>query len=411
MKYAACICLFFCTFSLSAQSYTTRQYKDDFEYCWNSIRDNYCYFNKKKIDWEKVHAIYAPKMDTIQSRSSFVGVAEQLLYELYDHHCSLNTNTPLSRRLVPTGADIWAEYKNGKPIITELRKGFGAENAGMTAGMEITLINDMPVERAIAPFLAHTDDEEARSFALRLALAGDHLAKRKITGKYNNSTTDFFPDKDSMMLEHSSYTGLVESKWIGSIAYIKINNCLFDNNLIAAFDSVLNQHLNSSALIIDLRETPSGGNSAVARAILGRFITKETFYQKHELFYEERLTGVKRSWEEIVSPRGITYTKRLVVLADHWTGSMGEGIVIGFDGMKRATIIGTSLARLRGATETDEMPNTKIRFSFPTERLYHVNGLPRELYEPTIAADISRQKPGTDIILKRALTYLEKQGK
>ncbi|MEO8406330.1 MAG: hypothetical protein ABI480_17100, partial [Chitinophagaceae bacterium] len=93
-------------------------------------------------------------------------------------------------------------------------------------------------------------------------------------------------------------------------------------------------------------------------------------------------------------------------LADHWTGSMGEGITIGFDGMKRATVIGTPLARLSGATETFEMPNTKIRFSFPIERLYHVNGLPREFYEPKITVNVSQQTPGKDPILQKALSVL-----
>jgi carboxyl-terminal processing protease len=406
MKSVVFAILITCSLYGSAQTYTSKQYREDFDYAWNSINDNYAYFNKKKIDWDKIKEIYAPQIDTVSSRSSFVTILEHFLYELYDHHCSLNTNNSFSRRLVPTGADIWAEYKNGKPIITEIRKGFGAEMAGITTGMEVIAINDIPVEKAIAPFLAHTNDIEAKSFALRLALAGDHQSKRKITLTYNGKTEDFYPDKDGMMLENVTYKAMVESKQLGTTTYIKVNNFIFDNDLIPEFDSVLNESLKSSAIILDFRETPSGGNSSVARAILGRFITKDEFYQKHELYAEEKETGIKRSWEEIVSPRGIPYTKTLVVLADHWTGSMGEGIVIGFDGMKRATVIGTPLARLIGATSTFEMPNTKIRFNLPIERLYHLNGQPRELFEPKITADVSKQKTGTDVILNRALSYL-----
>ncbi|MEP6949586.1 MAG: S41 family peptidase [Ginsengibacter sp.] len=407
MKSVALIMLLFCSLNGSAQAFTSKQYKEDFEYFWNSINDNYCYFNKKKTDWNAIKKMYAPQIDTISSRTSFVTILEQLFYELYDHHCSLNTNTNFSRRLVPTGADLWGEYINGKPVITEVRKGFGAEISGITSGMEVIAINDVPVEKAITPFLAHSIDAEAKSFALRLTLAGDHQSKRKITLKYKDKTEDFYPDEDSMMLENVIYKTMVESKRFGNIAYIKINNFLFDNEIISQFDSVLNQNLKSSALILDLRETPSGGNSSVARAILGRFIIKDEFYQKHELFAEEKETGIKRSWEEIVSPRGIAYTKPLIVLADHWTGSMGEGITIGFDGMKRATVIGTALARLNGATESFEMPNTKIKFHFPTERLYHINGLPRELFEPKIEVDVSKQKAGTDWFLKKAFSYLE----
>jgi carboxyl-terminal processing protease len=309
---------------------------------------------------------------------------------------------------VPTGADIWAEYHNGKPIIIEVRKGFGAEKAGIHAGMEVIAINDQAVYKAAAQFLPHTVTTDSKSFALRLALNGDHNSKRKITLRDGSHVTDYYPDQNGMMLEHVTYPAYVETKIIHGIGYLKVNNYLFDNQMIAKFDSALNTLMHTRGLIVDLRETPSGGNTSVARAILGRFITREQFYQQHELYAEEKATGIKRSWEEIVSPRGKTYTKPVVVLADHWTGSIAEGITIAFDGIKRATVIGTELARLNGAVDGFEMPNTKIGFNIATERLYHVNGQPRELFEPTIKVDVAHQKPGNDVILRTAINYLDK---
>jgi carboxyl-terminal processing protease len=38
-----------------------------------------------------------------------------------------------------------------------------------------------------------------------------------------------------------------------------------------------------------------------------------------------------------------------VVLVGRWTASMGEGMAIGLDAMKRATIVGTRMAGLNGA--------------------------------------------------------------
>ena len=69
-----------------------------------------------------------------------------MLNEIYDHHAILNTNTDSSRRLVPSRTDIWAEFINGKPVITEVRKDFGAERSGITAGMEVIAVNDIPVQ-------------------------------------------------------------------------------------------------------------------------------------------------------------------------------------------------------------------------------------------------------------------------
>lgn len=283
----------------------------------------------------------------------------------------------------------------------------GADKAGIRAGMEIVAINDLEVAKAILPYLAHTRTAEARNFALRLALTGNHIDKRKITLKTTNGTRDFFPDQDGMLLEHIEYPAMVQSTIYSEIGYIKINNFLFDNELIPKFDSVLNASLQKKALIIDLRETPSGGNTTVARAILGRFISREQFYQKHEFYAEERETGIRRSWVEIVSPRGITYKGKVVILANHWTGSISEGITIAFDGMKRATVIGTELARLNGAVESFRMPNTKIGFNIATERLYHINGTPRESYQPTIKVSMANQQPGDDLILKKAIEFLK----
>jgi C-terminal processing protease CtpA/Prc len=399
------------TASSQNKNFTRQQFKEDFEFFWKSINDDYCYFNKKQTDWTKAKDIYSKQVDTITLRASFISCLEQMLYELYDHHCSLNTNTPASQRLVPTGTDMWAQFVNGKPIITEVRKGFGAEKAGLVAGMEVVAVNNVPVNEAIIPFIGKvqkTIDTEAKSFALRSLLAGNHIAARKITAKYNSTVSDFYPDKEGLQLENIQYAAKVESRRISNIGYIKINNFFFDNNVINDFDNAINSMMNTKALIVDLRETPSGGNTTVARALLGRFINKEHFYQKHELYAEEKQTGIKRSWEEIVSPRGVTYTKPLVVLVDHWTGSICEGITIAFDGMKRATVVGTQLARLNGAVYSYEMPNTKIGFNFPVERLYHINGLPRELYKPTVEVDMTKQhrKTNADAILDKALSIL-----
>ncbi len=194
-----------------------------------------------------------------------------------------------------------------------------------------------------------------------------------------------------MLLHHIAYRTKVESRIIGGngqdggIGYIRINDCLYDNALIPVFDSVMATMAGTRALILDLRETPSGGNTTVARAILGWFTDRDHFYQQHEYYAEEKAYGIKSSWQEIVSPRKDKYYgKALVILCDHWTGSIAEGITIGFDALRRprTRIIGTRMAGLNGAVYTYEMPNSKIRFSFPAERLYHINGLPRERYMP-----------------------------
>jgi len=396
---------------VSAQELTSRQYRQDFEFMWKTVKEEYAYWDKKKTDWEKVHTIYGPMADTVTSRRSFVLLMEKVIYELYDHHASLGTNTMESQRLVPSGADIWAEYQNGKAVIKEVRQGSGATMNGMHAGMEVVKINGLDMESAVRmllPKALRSEDSASWNFALRMLLAGKHSEERTLTVKEGNKILEINPDGPVNFLEHRKYDSPVQSSVLkNNIGYIRINNELGNNELIGIFDSVLKSMIKTDALILDLRETPGGGNTTVARAILGSFIRKEGFYQKHEQTSEETVYGIRRSWVEIVSPRTYVYTKPLVILVNHWTGSVAEGITIGFDALKRAKVIGTPMAALNGAVYSYQMPNSGIWFNFPAEKLFHVNGTPRENFKPSLVVDMTKQRVGQDLILETALKYLE----
>ena len=89
-----------------------------------------------------------------------------------------------------------------------------------------------------------------------------------------------------------------------NVGYIRLHDSLGDDRVIGEFDSALERYGNTTGLVLDLRDTPGGGNTTVARAILGRFVRTEQPYQKHVLPSEERQSGIRRSWLELVTPRG-----------------------------------------------------------------------------------------------------------
>lgn len=396
--------LILCLATTISYGQPTTTYRQDFDYFWQTIGENYCYWDKKQTDWQRVKEIYAPQADTASSKYSFLMLMERVMHELYDHHASLNANTRESSKLVPSGTDIWAEYRDGVPLVIEVRPGSGAAAAGLQPGMELVAFNDVPITEAIRRFLPQAlrkNDMEAQDYGLRVLLAGTHNGKRKISVEQGGERRDFYPDGFPPV----RYAGDIEVRKYGGIGYLRINDVLWKNELIPHFDSVMRTLSACKALVLDLRETPSGGNTTVARAILGKFITKAGYYQQHELTAEETHTGIKRSWAEIVSPRPQPYTRPLVVLVNHWTGSVGEGIAIGFDELKRATIIGTEMARLNGAIYSYRMPGSGIGFSFPAERLFHMNGRPRELFTPGI---LIKPVAGRDVAMETALRRLAK---
>jgi carboxyl-terminal processing protease len=135
-------------------------------------------------------------------------------------------------------------------------------------------------------------------------------------------------------------------------------------------------------VILDLTGTPSGGNTTVARAVLGWFVGKPTFYQVHNLPAEERKTGIARQWVEQVLPRaGKRHRGPVTVRVGRWTGSMGEGLAIGFAAIG-ARVEGERMAGLLGAIYDYRLEHSGKVIKFPTERLSAVDGTPREKFVP-----------------------------
>lgn len=398
---------------------TLQEFQSDFDFLWQSIHDNYAYLDAKTTDWDKVRDVYRPQLTGIQTRAQFISFLERVSEELYDPHISLNTNLASSPRLVPTGADIWAEWQTGKAIITEIRPASSAEKAGLRAGMEVLSVNGIPARQAVhlrEGQCLRRPDPAADNWALRTLLAGRHNEVRRfvVQNGAKPPITVTLDDTEAERDDSGNNIPLLSEKNLPQdpcVGYIRFNNSLGQTSVIGQFDAALDKLKNTQGLMIDLRDTPSGGNTTVARGILGRFITQDMFYQKHDSPAEVRAYGIQQKWVDIVSPRRpFCYSHPVVVLVDHWTGSMGEGMAIGLDGMKRGLVVGTHMAGLNGAVESITLPNTGIGVNFPTERLFHINGTPREDFVPPVEVGVTGQDgPGHDAILNAGLKALEKK--
>jgi C-terminal processing protease CtpA/Prc len=308
---------------------------------------------------------------------------------------------------VPTFADIWAAFHGDDAVITAIRSGSDAQRVGLAVGDKIVAIGGVPLSAALADRLSPLDDSNApsaREWALLTLLTGRADDGRSLTvltrdGKSKNVVLPLDRHFDRP-------PGLLSSDTLSvDIGIIRFNNSLGDTTTVDAFDSALANLRTTRGLILDMRDTPSGGNSSVALGIMGRFIAKMLPYQHHRIVHYGQL-NVERNWLEMVAPRGpFTYKAPVVVLVDHWTASMGEGMAIGFDAMHRAAVIGTKMAGLGGAVSDFVLPLTGIDIAIPTEQIYHIDGKLRQDWLPPVL--VEETDSPKDIILKRGLSELE----
>lgn len=331
-------CLFCCSAG-AHQSFSREQFTSDFDYLWSTLRDNYAYFDKKETDWDKVYELYRPRLAGVKSKGDFVALLERVLDELYDNHSSLGVNLMTSPRLVPTGLDLWAEWRGGRAVVTQLRRGFSAEQSGLKVGMEIVSVDGVPVEGAVGrrlPESLKAVNTDARNWALRAVLAGTHDRPRTITARDRSGRVTVYrldlPTQTTA--DNYRYEPRVEWKMLpGRVGYVKIND-LISTEIVAQFDAALDGLRTTRGLIIDLRDIPKGGNTDVAEPIMGRLIERRAGYQQVVPLREP-------AYVKEVAPRGEwTYKSHVVVLVGRWTASMGEGMAVGLDGMKRATVVG-----------------------------------------------------------------------
>jgi carboxyl-terminal processing protease len=388
---------------------TLDEFGEDFNTAWRETTATYAYFDTKATSWADVPKLYANDLQRVTTRDEFVILLERVLDELYDPHAQLTVNLATSPRLVPSGADLWAEWRNGQALITDVRADSDAQSAGIRPNDVVMSIHNTPIADAVDARLGRSYSHSvaaARDWALRAVLAGRRGTSRLLQIRQDNTIrTVELAARDQYGGQNPEPLGYRQIA--PGIGYVRFNDSLGDSSAIQAFDRALGDLRDTRGLILDLRNTPSGGNTVVAKGILGRFVRREQPYQKHVLPSEERDTGIRRSWLELVTPRGdFIYQRPVVVLVGRWTGSVGEGLAIGFDATGTGTVVGTPMAGLVGATFHIVLPRTGIGLNLPAERLYHVDGTAREAFQPKVLVDITRRELGEDPFVATALRVL-----
>ena len=101
---------------------TASEVRADFDALWKDVALNYAYFDSRLTNWAAVPDLYEADRAKVKTLKDFIGVLERVLDELCDAHAQLTVNTARSPRLVPSGADVWAEWAGGKAIVLEVRE-------------------------------------------------------------------------------------------------------------------------------------------------------------------------------------------------------------------------------------------------------------------------------------------------
>jgi hypothetical protein len=261
-----------------ASSQSKVDYKPDFDFYWQTVHDDFAYFDgqaRKRSDWLKVRDIYATRAAAATTRGDVLRLLESANNELFNGHVTLNANSASSNRIIPSGSDLWAVPDDGRFVITDVREGFNSAESGLKTGMVLKTFDSEAIEVAVKKFLplsASVYTAAMYEYAVNMLLAGSHDKPRTIGVLQDGAVHSFHPDEKPDRVDAHDATLLSSQVLPSGIGYIQIHNSLGEMDLIKSFDKALDSMMTARGIILDLRETPSGGNTTVARGILGRFV-------------------------------------------------------------------------------------------------------------------------------------------
>ena len=372
------------------------------------VRGRYGYLERPGIHGDQILRHFAPAAQAAGSEAQFIDVLQLIAHNFSDPHFIVGPLDNGDYAIFPTSADLYAEAVAGRFTIIDVRRDSDADMRGVRAGGQVVSIDGRTpvaaIERVMGRSLSDLSAQQVNA-GLNIALAGIRHQRRTIMIETAGGAHRFELAPGNDFADAVAARQLLTVIQRQGVAVIRVENSLGNNATIKAFAEELGKLQGVHRLVIDLRNTPSGGNTTVARGILGHFVTAEHAYQVHVVPGEEREFGVPRKFVEYVLPIAPRFRGEVVVLGGHWTGSMGEGLMIAFRAIGVPTA-GSRLAHLLGALVNERLERSIAKVDIGEEQLFDTAGRPRENFVPAIYQETAEASGGSDPLLARAIASM-----
>lgn len=380
---------------------------DEFE---RTLREYYAYLARSDFAVDdylaRVRAVAVTARDAAELRR----LLHRSTVAFTDPHLLVGPLDDADPNVIWTSADLALTLHGERFVVADVRAGSAADLAGVRPGWQVRAVDGEPIEAHVAALfedLLPAPLARQRVYAATLAVNGRRAGARTIGFVVGGEPRTLELENPRELARRVAELPPLSLEERDGAAIVRFNNSLGDQATIAAFDAAMNRYADRRALIIDLRNTPSGGNTDIARAIIGHFIVEPRPYQVHEIPAVERRTTVPRRFIELALPRAPRFAGRVAVLGGRWTGSMGEGLLIGLHAAAGARTFASDLGDLLGALHVLELPAARAVLELGAEALFHVDGTPRGDYVADVPlASADRDAGGGDPALRAALAWL-----
>ena len=317
---------------------------------WSEARFGFVNFdNVPALDWDSLYLAYLGKVPSARSTMDYYRLLMEFAAQLHDGHTSVDVPSEIFGQFYVRPALDTRLIEDRVMIVDVLSDSL--RRSGDWEGMEVISVDGVPVReyaaRMVAPYVSASTPQARDASIFGLYLLGGSAGKPvelELRDAKGRTARQVFPRDYFRVLKKQPP---LEYRLLrGNVGYLNVTT-FGDDAVLARFDSLFPQIMNTKALIIDLRSNP-GGNSRIGWDLLGYFTDKPfatlgSSCRDYRAPY--RAWGKTRPWYHpepgTWQPHGgKLYTKPVVVLTGPITGSAAEDFCVAFDECKRGKLIG-----------------------------------------------------------------------
>ncbi|MDQ3817887.1 MAG: hypothetical protein M3362_09365, partial [Acidobacteriota bacterium] len=141
--------------SAPAREATPELRRETFEIVWRTIKEKHFDPKFNGVDWDKVHDLYAPRVQRVKNDEEFYKLLQEMLGELHQSHFVVlppeYTHKPESKEEVEAGLGVSIRIIDDRVVIWRVLANSPAARASLRPGFVIKEIDGQSVQKIIAP--------------------------------------------------------------------------------------------------------------------------------------------------------------------------------------------------------------------------------------------------------------------
>ncbi|WP_289662700.1 S41 family peptidase [Flavobacterium panacagri] len=347
-------------FSLSFYSQNSKKLsrpEQDFETFWTTFKNNYAFFDLKKVDWEESYKKYRPQVTKETTEKELLKILEEMVSPLQDGHIT-----------ILKGEEVIYKYKKQSPFLEEFK--------GIQKQLWETSLN---------------------------TLEKDGFSKMEGSGPLFNNVYLYnsCKSKDLGFIRISRCFGTLESLFDDKKEKQDINL------MLTLFDSILKSFADTKGIIIDLR---ANGGGHAGELLAKRFVSEKRLTHYKSIKEKGDYNNFSVQKPIYIEPNNeVQYLKPIVILTNDKTASSAEDFTISLYQQANVTTIGTNTSGMM-SDMFDGKLSKNILFTLSNQRYYSTDkklledvGVPVKIEMKNSKQDIENK---VDPLIQKAIEVL-----